>query len=91
MKSVVIWDERTKLIKKKLKKITFLQRNLNKDFGLPKLRQVYLALMESIITYGIIGWGGSFDNTISQLQICQNQIMIILYSKIIYGTKRAAC
>lgn len=32
--------------------------------------------MELIITYGIIGWGGSFDNTISQLQI----IKLWLYS-----------
>jgi len=60
--------------------MNYILRNLNKLLELPKLRQVYLILVESIISYGIIGWGGAFDNAISQLEIYQNQI--IRYSSI---------
>jgi len=56
-------------------------RNLNKFLTLPKLRQVYIVLVESIISYGIIGWGGAFENTINHLQICQNQIIRLLLNK----------
>jgi len=45
-------------LRKKLQKMMYILRNLNKVLNLPKLRQVYLALVESFISYGIIrgGW-----------------------------------
>lgn len=42
------------LLIKKLIKMMYTLRNLNKVLELPKLRQVYLALVESIIAYGLI-------------------------------------
>lgn len=59
----------------------YILRNLNKVLTVPKLRQVYIALVESIISYGIIGWGGAFENTLSHLQIGQNQIIRLLLNK----------
>jgi len=53
-------------------------RYLNKVLKLPKLRQVYLALVESIIAYG---WGGAFENTINHLKIRRNQIIRLLLNK----------
>lgn len=35
----------------------------------------YLSLFESTIKYGIIGWGGAYDNSLIQLQKCQNKII----------------
>jgi len=75
------WMNHIDLLTKKLRKMMYILRNLNKVLELPKLRQIYLALVESIISYGIIGWGGVFDNTLSQLQICQNQIIRSLLNK----------
>jgi len=39
-----------------------------------KLMQ-YLVLVESVITYGIVGWGGAFNNIVAELQDSQNQIL----------------
>jgi predicted component of type VI protein secretion system len=69
------WKNRIEKLRKKLRKMMHILRNLNKVLELPKIRQVYLALVESIISYGIIDWSGAFENTISHLQICQNQII----------------
>lgn len=52
--------------------MNYILKNLNKILELPKSRQVYLVLIESIIksiiSYGnsLIVWGGVFDNAISQ-------------------------
>jgi len=59
----------------------YIFRNLNEVLELPKFQQIYLALMELIISYGIIDWGGVFENTLSQPQICQNQIIRLLLDK----------
>lgn len=40
-----------------------------------EIKYIYLSLFESIITYGIIGWGGAYDNVLMQLQKCQNSII----------------
>lgn len=37
--------------------------------------------METIISYDIIGWDGTFDNFKSQLRICQKLIVRILLNK----------
>lgn len=63
---------------KKLRKMMYVLRNSNKILELPKLRQIYLALVKSIISCGIIGWDRVFENTLSQLQICQYQIIRLL-------------
>lgn len=49
-------NQNEQLIKKKLQKIMYILRNLNKVLKLPKLYQVYLELVQSIISYTIIGW-----------------------------------
>lgn len=56
-------------------------RNLNKVLKQTKLYQVYLVLVESLISYGTIDQSGAFDNAISQLQVCQNQILRMLLNK----------
>lgn len=45
----------------------YILKNLNNVLKLPKLSQVYLTLVKSIIFYGVIG-REAFDNTIFQLQ-----------------------
>lgn len=36
----------------------YILRNLNEVLEQNELRQVYLALVKSLISYGIIDWGG---------------------------------
>lgn len=59
--------------------MTYKLRSLNKVLKLPKLHQVYLALVESITAYGIIGTRGAFDNTyyISAKNVLKSNYSII--------------
>jgi len=75
------WKNQINAFLKKLRKMNYLLRNLNKILEKPKLRQVYLIFVESIFSYCIIDWGGAFNNAISQLEICQNQIIRIFLNK----------
>lgn len=45
------------------------------------IRTIYLTLFESIISYGIIGWGGAYNNALLTLQKCQNTILRVAYKK----------
>lgn len=39
------------------------------------IRTVYSTLFEPLLTYGIIGWGGAYDNALLHLRKCQNTII----------------
>jgi len=41
------------------------------------LRLIYLALIEPIVSYGIKGWRGSYDNVLSWLKTSQNTLIKI--------------
>lgn len=64
-----------KTITSKLKKLIYVMKQLREIIKRKNIRMIYLTLIEPHITYGIIGWGGAFDNALSQLQICQNKII----------------
>lgn len=53
------------------------------------IRTIYLALVKSLITHGILGWGRVDNNLFTQLQTCQN-IVFRISSKIYfkYPTKQ---
>jgi hypothetical protein len=59
----------------KLRKIIYIIKQLREILPLKEIRNIYLSLFEPIITYGIIGWGGAYDNVLMQLQKCQNSII----------------
>jgi predicted component of type VI protein secretion system len=41
----------------------YIFRDLSIILDSTKLRQVYLTLVEWVINYGIIGWGGAFNKS----------------------------
>lgn len=58
----------------------FLERKL--------LLLIYKALVESLIRYGIIAWGGMYNNKIKQLNVVQNYILKIIFKRNkLYSTK----
>jgi len=46
-----------------------------------KLRQVHFALVESIISYCIVGRGGAFNNVVVNLKTRQNSILRVVLKK----------
>ena len=73
------WKNQITSVCNKLKKLIYIIKQL-RDILPPKdIRIFYLALVESQITYGIIGWGGAY--VLSLLQTCQNTIIKVAIKK----------
>jgi predicted component of type VI protein secretion system len=75
------WKDQINVLSKKVRKIIYIFRDLRNILDSTKLQQVYLTLVESIINYGIIGWGGAFNNVLKELQVCRNQILKVTFNK----------
>lgn len=55
------------LLSKKIRRMIYIFRDLCNVFDSTKLWHIYLVLVQSIITYGIVGWGGTFNNVLTEL------------------------
>lgn len=70
------WKNQISLVCSKLKKNTvFIVKPLHNIFPKKDIRLLFLSLVETQITYGIIGWGEAYDNVLTQLQTCQNALI----------------
>lgn len=49
-----------------------------------QLKQIYYALVESVLRYGICGWGGVYKTTLAPLNVTQNAILKIILNKSFY-------
>lgn len=75
------WNKHIENILKKTKYLIFLFKKLTKFMNINTLKMVYHALVHSIITYGIIAWGGAYFNYKNLLQSFQNNILKIIDKK----------
>lgn len=75
------WDQHINFLCNKIRRTiyTFLQlRDILKE---PLLKSVYYSLVQSQLRYGIIAWGGSYQNHLNKLNILQKNILKIMYHK----------
>lgn len=75
------WDQHSTYLTKNLRKLIYkfyiLRDILNKEL----LISVYKALVESIIRYGVIVWGGLYNSALRQLNVVQNYILKVIFKK----------
>jgi len=57
----------------------YIFRDLRNILDSIKLWHMYLALMQSIISCGIVGWGVAFDNVLTELLICM--LLVFRYTQ----------
>lgn len=82
------WDEQITYINKRLRQLINKFYCLREILNLKNLRIVYNALVESIIRYCILAWGGLFQNNLHNLQVTQNMLIkIILKKNSLYSTE----
>lgn len=62
------WKEQIFTLANNIRKIIYMKGGLRDILKEKDLRLIYLTLVESIIAYRNIGWGGYFDNLLSRLQ-----------------------
>ena len=72
------WDSHTQYIVKKTKYLIFVFYKIAKYMETGTMRIIYFALFHSIMNYGIIAWGGAYNNSTEVLQRVQNRILKII-------------
>lgn len=73
--------EHVKILCKRLRSLYYKFYKLRCILDSKTLKNVYFALVQSIINYGISIWGGTHKYIMNYLQITQNKIIKIMLSK----------
>lgn len=72
------WKNHIEYIINKTKYLIFIFYKISKLMTTETLRMIYYALFHSVITYGIIAWGGAYAKNLILLQNHQNRILKII-------------
>lgn len=75
------WKEQVDFVAKKLKRMMHKFYQLRDILSHKNLKIVYCALVESILRYGVVVWGGVYQETMRNLGVIQNTILKILFKR----------
>lgn len=75
------WDQHINMLVKRIRRYIYPFLSLRNFMPLKLLKQVYYALTQSVLEYGIIAFGRADQSTIQNLKVIQNLILKILYKK----------
>jgi hypothetical protein len=75
------WDFHINFLCKRLKYLSYKFYKLRNVLSLSEHKQVYAALVESLIRYGLVVWGGTFDTHINKLFLIQKLIIKTILKK----------
>lgn len=82
------WQFQVQNILQKARGLLYKFKQLRQILMTPHLIAIYKALVESILRYGIIGWGGAGVSYLTPLQNLQKRFLKIIYGKnILYPTE----
>lgn len=83
------WEEHIVGMVKRLRSYCHIFRTLRTIVDLKLLKEFYYALVQSVIEYGICGYGRADSTILEQLKIAQNSVLKIMYKKDkMYPTKK---
>lgn len=75
------WDQHVLCLSKNIRKLIHRFYILREILNGKLLMSVYKAIVESLIRYGIIVWGGLYNNSLQQLNVVQNYILRVIHNK----------
>lgn len=75
------WTNHVEKLVNKLRYLIYIFKRLNNIVDIKRMKLVYHALVQSSISYGIIGWGGIYNTHIKPLEITQKLILKIMLHK----------
>lgn len=85
--SSLSYREHIAALAKRVRKLVYVFKNLRFVADTSLLKQVYLSLCQSIISYAVIAWGGVAKSTILPLEIAQRYILkVCTFRPIFYPT-----
>ena len=73
------WDKHIQYIIKKTKYLIYIFYKIYKSMTIETLRMIYYAYFHSIVNYGIIAWGGVYNNNLYLLCNLQKRILRIVH------------
>lgn len=79
--SCLKWEPHITTVTAKVRKLLFIFKHLKTFMNFKQLKQIYHALVESVLRYGICGWGGLYKTALTPLNVTQNAILKIILSK----------
>lgn len=79
--SFLKWNIHVESLVIKLRGLIWRFRRLSSVLDLQHLKVMYYALVESLIRYGIVGWGGAYNNILKKLEIQQKWFIKIIFKK----------
>jgi hypothetical protein len=83
------WKEQIETTVKRLRKIIYILLKLRNIVNVKILRMIYFALAQSVLQYGLIGWGGTYKANLRNVEITQRLLLkIILKRPSDYSTKK---
>ena len=71
------WNIHIDYIINKTKYLLFVFSKFARFLQIDTLMMLYFALFHSVATYGILAWGGAYNNNLSRLQRLQNRLLKI--------------
>ena len=75
------WEEHIRKIRKKIRYLPFAFYKMRNFITLKTLNIIYLGLFESVMSYGIVTWGGASRNIIKPLDILNRFALKAIYNK----------
>lgn len=75
------WEAHINLLVKKLRSFCYVFKQLRNFLSTKSLKQVYSALIESHLTYGIISWGGVSKTKLNELEVIQKLLIKLIFQK----------
>lgn len=75
------WEKHIDTLVKKLRCLLPRFRHLKKYLNVEELMEIYSSLCQTLIRYGIIGWGGAYECHMKRVEIIQKWLLRVIYSK----------
>lgn len=80
------WEKHINNIVKKTRYLIFLFAKISKIMDRKTLMLIYHAFFQSLVNYGIIAWGGAYNNCLNLIQSIQRKLLKIIH-KNQFGTQ----
>lgn len=75
------WTDHIECLKNNLRKYIFAFRRLSDILNPNEIRSVYYAYIQSLLTYGIVAWGGAYKTHLQPLEVVQKSILKVSFKK----------
>lgn len=77
----VRWAEHIQYIKTKIRKYLFAFRQLREVLNDNEIKIVYYAYIQSLLSFGIVAWGGANKSILEPLYVVQKSILKVAFNK----------